>query len=87
LPNTSKGGAIRLAERLRSSAEASAPQKTSDNYPRPGYTISLGVATFPEDAASVEELLLMADNAELMAKRLGKNRVHDASSANKIQNL
>jgi hypothetical protein len=45
------------------------------------------VATFPEDAASVEELLLMADNAELMAKRLGKNRVHDANSANKIQNL
>jgi diguanylate cyclase (GGDEF)-like protein len=87
LPSTSKGGAIRLAERLRSSAEASSPQKTNDNDPVPGYTISLGVATFPEDAASVEELLLMADNAELMAKRLGKNRVHDANSANKIQNL
>lgn len=85
LPNTSKGGAIRLAERLRQSAESSAPQKNGDNYPIPGYTISLGVATFPDDAISMEELLLMADNAELMAKRLGKNQVYAANSANKIQ--
>ena len=85
LPNTSKGGAIRLAERLRQSAEASAPQKSDGSSPIPGYTISLGVATYPDDAASMEELLLMADNAELMAKRLGKNQVYAASSANKIQ--
>jgi diguanylate cyclase (GGDEF)-like protein len=85
LPNTSKGGAIRLAERLCQSAGASAPQKNDDNCPIPGYTISLGVATFPDDAASMEELLLMADNAELMAKRLGKNQVYAANSANKIQ--
>ena len=85
LPNTSKGGAIRLAERLRQSAEASAPQKSDGTYPIPGYTISLGVATYPDDAASMEELLLMADNAELMAKRLGKNQVYAANSANKIQ--
>jgi diguanylate cyclase (GGDEF)-like protein len=85
LPNTSKGGAIRLAERLRVSAESSAPQKADDNCPISGYTISLGVATYPDDATSVEELLLMADNAELMAKRLGKNQVYAANSANKIQ--
>ena len=42
LPNTSKGGAIRLAERLRQSAESSAPQKNDDSYPISGYTISLG---------------------------------------------
>jgi diguanylate cyclase (GGDEF)-like protein len=85
LPNTSKGGAIRLAERLRQSAEAGAPQKSDGASPISGYTISLGVATYPDDAASMEELLLMADNAELMAKRLGKNQVYAASSANKIQ--
>ncbi len=85
LPNTSKGGAIRLAERLRQSAEANAPQKSGGPSPISGYTISLGVATYPDDAASMEELLLMADNAELMAKRLGKNQVYAASSANKIQ--
>lgn len=85
LPNTSKGGAIRLAERLRQSAESSAPQKNGDNDPISGYTISLGVATYPDDATSMEELLHMADSAELMAKRLGKNQVCAANSANKIQ--
>jgi diguanylate cyclase (GGDEF)-like protein len=85
LPNTSKGGAIRLAERLRKSAESHAPQKNDDSYPISGYTISLGVATYPDDATSMEELLLMADNAELMAKRLGKNQVYAANSANKVQ--
>jgi GGDEF domain-containing protein len=39
------------------------------------------VATFPDDAASVEELLLAADNAELTAKRLGKNRVYAPNGA------
>jgi diguanylate cyclase (GGDEF)-like protein len=86
LPNTSKPGAIRLAERLRLAAEESAPYENRDRYPVPGYTISLGVATFPDDATSIEELLLMADNAELMAKRLGKNRVHAANSSDKIEN-
>jgi diguanylate cyclase (GGDEF)-like protein len=85
LPNTSKGGASRLAERLRQSAESSAPQKNDDGYPISGYTISLGVATYPDDATSMEELLHMADHAELMAKRLGKNQVYAANSANKIQ--
>lgn len=85
LPSTSKSGAVRLAERLRRSAESSAPQKQEDHCPVPGYTISLGVATFPDDAASVEELLLMADNAELTAKRLGKNRVYAANTPEKHQ--
>jgi len=85
LPNTSKGGALRLAERLRQSAEASAPQKNDGKDPIPGFTISIGVATYPDDATSMEELLLQADNAELTAKRLGKNQVYAASSANKIR--
>ena len=86
LPNTFKLGALKLAERLRRAAEASAPQKKEEPCAIPGYTISLGVATFPDDATSIEELLLMADNAELMAKRLGKNQVCTANSSDKIQN-
>lgn len=85
LPSTSKNGAVRLAERLRKSAESSAPQQNDGNCPVPGYTISLGVATFPDDATSIEELLLMADNAELTAKRLGKNRVYAANTPEKHQ--
>jgi diguanylate cyclase (GGDEF)-like protein len=86
LPDTSKRGAMQLAERLRHSATGSAPERSEDSSPIPGYTLSLGVATFPDDAASIEELLLMADNAELMAKRLGKNRVCAANSSAEIQN-
>ena len=41
----------------------------------PGYTLSVGVATYPTDAPSAEALLRAADEAELAAKRLGKNRV------------
>jgi diguanylate cyclase (GGDEF)-like protein len=85
LPNTTKSGAVRLAERLRRSAQKSAPQKNGNNFV-PGYTLSLGVATLPDDAISLEELLLMADNAELMAKRLGKNQVYAANSSDIVQN-
>jgi diguanylate cyclase (GGDEF)-like protein len=85
LPNTTKSGAIRLAERLRGSAEKSAPQKNGSDFV-PGYTLSLGVATLPDDAVSLEELLLMADNAELMAKRLGKNQVYAANASDVIPN-
>ena len=75
LPNTSKEGAILLAERLRESTQAQAPETASPNTPISGYTISLGAASFPEDGLTASELLIAADNAELTAKRLGKNRV------------
>jgi diguanylate cyclase (GGDEF)-like protein len=83
LPNTPKSGAIQLAERLRRAAEAYAPYHNGHHAPIAGYTISLGVATFPDDATSIEELLLAADNAELTAKRLGKNRAYPANSSKK----
>lgn len=76
LPNTTKAGAIRLAERLREAAEAKADHQHRNGTAISGYTISLGVATYPEDATTVKDLLLAADNAELTAKRLGKNRVY-----------
>ncbi len=86
LPNTPKSGALRLAERLRRAAESYAPYGRGNQVPVAGYTISVGVATYPEDATSLEGLLLAADNAELMAKRLGKNRVHAAHSSGTIEN-
>jgi diguanylate cyclase (GGDEF)-like protein len=75
LPHSTKAGAIKLAERLRQAAEAQSPEKTTHGIPCNGYTISFGVAAFPEDGSSHAELMLAADNAELTAKRLGKNRV------------
>jgi diguanylate cyclase (GGDEF)-like protein len=75
LPNTNKRGAVKLAERLRKSAEGKAPKTFLTGDAISGYTLSLGVAAFPDDAATEQDLLLAADNAELNAKRLGKNKV------------
>ncbi len=75
LPCTSRSGALILAERLRRGAEALAVEKVESDCAIPGYTISLGVATLPENGRTASDLLIAADDAELAAKRLGKNRV------------
>ncbi|MBI5963082.1 MAG: GAF domain-containing protein [Chloroflexi bacterium] len=84
LPHTSKEGAILLAERLREISERQAPKELIDRAYIPGYTISLGVATFPYDGITVPAILRAADNAEMNAKRLGKNRVCAAESSEKF---
>ncbi|MBI5945692.1 MAG: GAF domain-containing protein [Chloroflexi bacterium] len=84
LPHTTKVGAVMLAERLRESAEAQSPTPPAPGKPYSGYTISLGVATFPEDGTTAGELLLSADNAELTAKRLGKNRVYAGETSKEL---
>ncbi len=80
LPHTNKTGAIAFAERLRAAAQAAAPLVVN-GAPVPGYTVSIGVAAFPDDALMPEALVVAADDAELTAKRLGKNRVCAAPAA------
>jgi diguanylate cyclase (GGDEF)-like protein len=75
LPHTGKAGAVILAERIRDAAQSAATRSAAAGEPISGYTLSLGVATFPSDAQSPQQLMLAADNAELAAKRSGKNRV------------
>ncbi|MBI3764193.1 MAG: GAF domain-containing protein [Chloroflexi bacterium] len=78
LPHTDKEGALALAERIRAAAEAAFRNRGSagdTSLGIPGYTLSIGVAVFPDDATRPEDLLLTADFAALNAKRLGKNRV------------
>ena len=61
-----------MAERIR--------QKVED-FSRKGnegpekFTISLGVASYPEDAQNARELLIKADQALLPGKKQGRNRV------------
>jgi diguanylate cyclase (GGDEF)-like protein len=86
LPHTTKEGAIFLAERLRKAAEKQAHRVPVDQGYISGYTISLGVATFPADGITASALLRAADNAELTAKRLGKNRVCTAENSETLPN-
>ena len=65
LPNTSKLNALKLAERIR---------LTMDRTALP-LTLSLGVATFPQDASNWKDLIEKTDRALYEAKRLGRNRV------------
>lgn len=85
LPYTPLAGGVAIAERVRKGAEALAPADAiRENGSIPGYTISLGVAAFPESAQTASELLLAADNAELNAKKLGRNRVSIAEAIHEI---
>ena len=56
-----------IVERIRGADWSVAGQRV-------GATVSVGVATFPQDAASRDELIRAADVAMYRAKRSGKNR-------------
>jgi diguanylate cyclase (GGDEF)-like protein len=71
LPQTEKEGALIVAERVRGAVARHVFPLTE-----PGaITVSLGVASFPEDAADPVSLLRAADRALYRAKRNGRNRV------------
>jgi diguanylate cyclase (GGDEF)-like protein len=74
LPQTEREGARVLAERIKQSVETVAfPLVT------PGViTVSLGLATYPENGFTAGELLESADVALYSAKESGKNRVSSA---------
>ena len=69
LPGTNRAMALGLAERLRRAVG----ERLEDEQ----ITISLGVASLPDGAATVEELVYGADVAMYLAKSEGKNRVGD----------
>lgn len=72
LPGSSREEANRLAERLRESIER---ESANGSHLVSPLTVSIGVATFPEDAEEKEKLIYCADGALYEAKRGGKNRV------------
>ncbi|RKY16412.1 MAG: hypothetical protein DRP63_05435 [Planctomycetota bacterium] len=75
LPETGKENAIRAAERIRKTVEG---LKIATSCGLVGVTISTGVATYPDDASTMQELVREADKALYRAKALGKNRVEVA---------
>ncbi len=73
LPGVNRRNTARIAERLRRAVERRI------NGAGNKVTVSLGVAGFPDSAASAEELIYGADAAMYWAKSAGKNRVGDWS--------
>jgi diguanylate cyclase (GGDEF)-like protein len=73
LPGASAETAMRLAERLRSTVEQHrfwSPESTT----RLAVTVSVGAAAFPEDGATMDDLILHADASMYTAKRAGRNQ-------------
>ncbi|NOH04552.1 MAG: diguanylate cyclase [Chloroflexi bacterium] len=75
LSNARGSDALTFAKRLLQAAQAGASDSALEGLGIPGYTLSMGIASFPQDARTRAELLVAADNAALRAKHLGKNRI------------
>lgn len=74
LPDTPKDAAMLLADQLRQQV-AEMPVETSGSRPLEQITISIGVASYPDDASDAESLLNAADRALYHAKHDGRNCV------------
>jgi diguanylate cyclase (GGDEF)-like protein/PAS domain S-box-containing protein len=72
MPDTTGEGAMEYAERLRQALESNPPRIGERSIP---LTLSAGVTIFDATDASVDSILLRADDALYQAKRLGRNRV------------
>ena len=79
LPNTASYGAKNVVERLRCSVSAFPiwVENLSINL-----TVSMGVATFPGQAATPKELISLADRAMYQAKAHGRNCIYVTGSEN-----
>ncbi len=75
LPQTTKQEAVVIGERLLKEVEKFYfPYE--ENQPLGKFTISIGLATYPEDARKVKALIHAADQALYRSKETGKNRMH-----------
>jgi diguanylate cyclase (GGDEF)-like protein len=75
LPRTDKTEAYAVAEKLRIALAESELAKSGDDGGSLRLTISCGVASTQDEPSSAKQLVDMADNALLLAKSQGRNRV------------
>lgn len=74
LPNTTKKQSVLLAERIRRAVENESFY-TGENLPVGKMTVSIGVASYPEDGDTLADLVKGADIALYQAKAKGRNCV------------
>ena len=74
MPGAKREDVIKRAESVRHLVETEVPPEFGGK-PLPPYTISLGVAAWPENEGSASALLASADAALYQAKNSGRNRV------------
>ncbi|HEY4687647.1 MAG TPA: diguanylate cyclase [Candidatus Subteraquimicrobiales bacterium] len=74
LPETDGADALQVAQKIRQAVEKTAfPHE--ETQPGKKITISLGVATYPDDTRDKKELIDKTDKAMYLSKKQGKNRV------------
>lgn len=71
--------ALLFAQRLCLGTREGATDPIQEGVGFSGHTLSLGIATFPQDAALPSELLIAADHAAMRAKQQGRNRIKFAN--------
>ncbi|MBI3316948.1 MAG: sensor domain-containing diguanylate cyclase [Candidatus Omnitrophica bacterium] len=72
LPEIDKKEALQIGERIRKQTEESPITVRRDKVQ---VTVSMGIASMPEDSLDLEELIKFADQALYRAKRSGRNQV------------
>jgi diguanylate cyclase (GGDEF)-like protein len=77
-PGIAWEGAHILAERVRAVVEQH-PFANREKQPSGAVTVSVGIAGYPHDGASAQDVLKAADDALYNSKRTGRNRVSAAS--------
>ncbi len=80
LPDTDRAGAQFVAERIRSAVAASTIQAYDKSVKA---TLSIGLSVFPQDGQTSVELIDKADQALYLAKKAGRNAIHDADASPK----
>ena len=79
LPDTRLDQAILAAERLRQAVQDGTARELAGCATR-GVTVSVGVASYPENADNMDELFCIVDSLLYRAKRCGKNKVYHQES-------
>lgn len=83
LPGTNKPGAVASAEKLRAAVEKELAIEVGEGY-KEKVTITAGVASYPEDGKTVEEITAAADRFLYLGKEGGRNRVVSTATDTKI---